>query len=152
MKSISSFENTIQFTQNQLDCTDHIQTNDSPVPVSVISTPYVFKGPNLNLDHTYFFKNTLVTDCQLLDCFYHNDCSTLPSLFTPDTMIQPDNSGTSSPFILTYQQDFKDGFGPISLCIECRSTNDYLDTFTFSIQQTALNCDPSLVPKIASLM
>ena len=48
---------------------------------------------------------------------------------------------------MTYNQDFKDGYGPHDICIQCKVTNDAAGTFQFSIEQTPLNCDAILSAK-----
>ena len=133
--TLSPFQSTISIQQKQLDCTDFLQINDAPAPVQNLVIPYVYNGADLTTDYNYFFKTTPITDCAVLDCFYYgdgtSDCSGTTQ-YASTTNIQPDNSGTS-PFVLTYQQSFMNGYGPGLICIKCRATNDYFDTYSFSI-------------------
>ena len=55
-------------------------------------------------------------------------------------------TGAASPYTVTYNHDFKDGYGPHNICIQCTTTNNAIDTFKFSIEQLPLNCDPILAP------
>ena len=50
-----------------------------------------------------------------------------------------------TPYTLTYEKAFKNGYGPHTLCIECKATNNYIDQKKFTIEQKNLDCDPSLV-------
>ena len=46
---------------------------------------------------------------------------------------------------MSYKQSFKDGFGPHSVCVQCKVTNDLVETYTFSIEQLPLDCNSVLV-------
>ena len=38
-----------------------------------------------------------------------------------------------------------EGYGPQSVCVECKVTNDYIDQYTFTIEQLPLDCNLVLV-------
>lgn len=89
-----------------------------------------------------FFDTSPITNCAITSCNYGDTCGTGVTIANANI---DESAEASDPYTLKYSQDVLDGYGPVSLCLYCESTNDYTDQYTFTIQQDALDCDSILV-------
>ena len=135
--TLSPFTNTFTIEQPELDCTSLLVVRgDAP---SVITVPYLDGGASLSKSYLDFFTETAVTDCTFT-CNFGDTCGSGIALTDPNIW------ETTGPYTLHYNQNFKNGYATApTICLYCIATNNKVDTHIFSIQQIALNCDPSLV-------
>ena len=104
--------------------------------------PYLYNGADLAFDYLSFFDETPINNCAILGCNVGDSCGDATTI--SETNIDQASS-TTTPYTMTYSQSFKNGYGPHSVCIQCKVTNDLIDTYTFTIEQLPLDCNSVLV-------
>ena len=135
----SPFQKSIDISQTEVDCSN-LLTAKSVQPGPAVFVPYLYGGTELTFDYLSFFDETPITNCAVLSCNFGDTCGDATAISEPNI-----NQVATTPQSLSYKQNVLIGYGPHSVCVQCKVTNDFIDQYTFSIEQLPLDCNNVLV-------
>ena len=137
----SPFQKSLVITQTILDCAPLLTVKATP-PIAV-QVPYLHLGADLTLNYLDFYDESPITNCEILGCNFGDTCGDATTISEPNIL----QVTSTNPKSLSYSQSFigVTGYGPHLVCVHCKVTNDFIDQYTFTIEQLPLDCNNVLV-------